>query len=345
MIQQHHQPGGPLSINGYQLANAHGTYNVSPGQLGATSAGPLLSISSGSSEGSAAEATTPPSLHPQTYQTRNGQDTGSSQGHDEYSHACQIKDETLMVPGMPMAISMPPPGMLAYDGVSGAYAPTMHPMYYAHPGGPTWVPAPAQRMGDCVEAYNQSAAYQEQSGLPGNVAQAGQYSHHHSHHHHNTQYHHHHHHSHGSQPSGETPQQEEQQQSVVTPGSGAPRCGSSNMVAMADGINGQGGSSNGYGSNGNGNGSMNGSASGSNNGHSNGQSGPWTTPVDDSGNNGASGSEPGNMDGTSAGVCTEQVRFARREAALTKFRLKRKERCFEKKVLFTTELRFFLLYL
>jgi pseudo-response regulator 7 len=80
---------------------------------------------------------------------------------------------------------------------------------------------------------------------------------------------------------------------------------------------------------------MNGSASGSNNGHTNGQSGVGVTPTanDNSGNNGGSGVDQ-TMDGMSAGngICSEQMRFARREAALNKFRQKRKERCFEKKV-------------
>jgi pseudo-response regulator 7 len=120
---------------------------------------------------------------------------------------------------------------------------------------------------------------------------------------------------------------------VITPGSGAPRCGSTNMAAT--GVDGQSGSSTGYGSTGNGNGSMNGSACGSNTGVNNGQSGLGVAPManDNSGNNVAGGNDAA-MDGVSVGngVCTEQVRFARREAALNKFRQKRKERCFEKKV-------------
>jgi pseudo-response regulator 7 len=100
-------------------------------------------------------------------------------------------------------------------------------------------------------------------------------------------------------------------------------------------VDGRSGSSNGYGSTGNGNGSMNGSASGSNTGVNNGQSGLGATPMitDNSGSNGVGGTDAA-MDGVSGGngLCTEQMRFARREAALNKFRQKRKERCFEKKV-------------
>lgn len=74
---------------------------------------------------------------------------------------------------------------------------------------------------------------------------------------------------------------------------------------------------------------MNGSASGSNTGANNGQSGMGVAPMADDN----SGNDPA-LDGASGanGVCTEQMRFARREAALNKFRQKRKERCFEKKV-------------
>jgi pseudo-response regulator 7 len=241
----------------------------------------------------------------------------------------------MMVPGMPVAIPIPTPGILAYDGVGGAFGPAMHPMYYAHPG--PWMAGPARHMGERGEVYNQSGGYQEQNPVPGHHSQAGQ-SHQHTHHHQGSQHHHHHHHHHhgsGAQAPGNPGLQDEQQQSVITPGSGAPRCGSTNMVAT--GVDGQSGSSNGYGSTGNGNGSMNGSASGSNTGGNNGQSGLGVTPManDNSGNNGASGNDPA-MDGVSGanGVCTEQMRFARREAALNKFRQKRKERCFEKKVLY-----------
>lgn len=277
---------------------------------------------SGSSKGSV-EGTTPPPAHPQSVEKQGGQDAGQ----DGYGNSRQSKEDAMMVPGMPVAIPIPPPGMLAYDGVSGAFGAfgaAVHPMYYARPG-PWMAAAQARQMGDRGDVYSQAAAFQEQNSGSGHHSQAGQsQQQQHTHHHH-----HHHHHGNGSQPAGNPGVQDEQQQSVITPGSGAPRCGSTNMVA--GGVDGPSGSSNGYGSTGNGNGSMNGSASGSNTGVNNGQSGLGVAPManDNSGNNGASGNDPA-MDGN--GVCTEQMRFARREAALNKFRQKRKERCFEKKV-------------
>jgi pseudo-response regulator 7 len=234
---------------------------------------------------------------------------------------------------MPVAIPIPPPGIIAYDGVSGAYAPAMYPAYYAHPG--AWIAAPAQHMAEHNEVYSQSAVFQEQNSVSGHVSQGG-HQHQRSHHHQGNQYHHHHHHHpNATKTPGTLAMQEEQQQTVTNAGSGAPCCASGNMGTT--GLDGPSGSSNGYGSNGNGNGSMNGSASGSNNGHTNGQSGAGVTPTanDNSGNIGGSGVDQ-TMDGMSAGngICSEQMRFARREAALNKFRQKRKERCFEKKVIY-----------
>lgn len=109
-----------------------------------------------------------------------------------------------------------------------------------------------------------------------------------------------------------------------------------------DGNNGQSGSNNGYGSSGNGNGSANGSASGSNNGsngqngYSNGQNSAAVTPPGTNGESdtgiGAVKSSTGGASGTGSGSGVDINRSAQREAALTKFRQKRKERCFEKKV-------------
>lgn len=303
---------------------------MSPGNRGTSGGSLRLGMGverSGSSKGSVEGTTPPPPVHPQSVEKQGGQDAGQ----DGYGNSRQSKEDAgMMVPGMPVAIPIPPPGMLAYDG---AFGPAMHPMYYAHPG--PWMPVPARQMGERGDVYNQAAGFQEQNSGSAHHSQAGQ-SHQHTHHHQGNQHHHHHHHHHvgsGSQPSGNAGMQDEQQQSVITPGSGAPRCGSANVVA--GGVDGVSGSSNGYGSTGNGNGSMNGSASGSNTGVNNGQSGLGVAPManDNSGNNGASGNDPA-MDGASGGngVCTEQMRFARREAALNKFRQKRKERCFEKKV-------------
>ena len=338
VIQQVHV-GGSLPISGYPMAGGYGPYSLTPG--GCTSSGGPLRLGvghdrSGSSKGSA-EGSTPPPSHIQNFESQDGQDNGLSTGQDGYSGSRTTKDESMIVPGMPVAIPIPPPGMIAYDGVSGAYAPAMYPAYYAHPG--AWIAAPAQHMAEHNDVYSQSAAFQEQNSVSGHLSQGG-HQHHRSHHHQGNQYHHHHHHqSNAAKTPGTLPMQEEPQQTVTNAGSGAPCCASGNMGAT--GLDGPSGSSNGYGSNGTGNGSMNGSASGSNNGHTNGQSGVGVTPTanDNSGNNGGSGVDQ-TMDGMSAGngICSEQMRFARREAALNKFRQKRKERCFEKKVHYLSNL-------
>lgn len=81
-----------------------------------------------------------------------------------------------------------------------------------------------------------------------------------------------------------------------------------------------------------GNYSVNGSASGSNHG-SNGQNGSSTAlnvgATNMEGDNGGAGNSGV---GTISGKGSGEDRLAQREAALTKFRQKRKERCFEKKV-------------
>ncbi|XP_024365931.1 two-component response regulator-like PRR37 isoform X2 [Physcomitrium patens] len=311
IIQQCHQPGNSLPVGGYPMSGGYGVYGMSGGTSGGSLRLGMGMERCGSSKGSA-EGTTPPPLHPQSAEAAGGQDGG---GADGYGSARQSAEEAMIAPGVPMAIPIPPPGMLAYDGMGGAYGPAMHPMYYAHAS--AWMAASARHMGERVDVYSQTPAFQEQNPGSGHHSQAGP-SHQHTHHHHGD----------GGQPSGNAGVQHEQQQSVITPMSGAPRCGST-------GVDGQSGSSNGYGSTGNGNGSMNGSASGSNTGVNNGQNGLVVTPMANanSGNNGVGGTHPA-MDGVSGGngLCTEQIRFARREAALNKFRQKRKERCFEKKV-------------
>eukprot|EP01018_Ginkgo_biloba_P005631 Gb_23159 [translate_table: standard] len=144
----------------------------------------------------------------------------------------------------------------------------------------------------------------------------GQNDHYNRHHHHHVQHHHHHLQSHEHKYEHQHSEQDDQimNNSTLT----ALRCGSSN--------NGQSGS--GYES-------VNASEHGSNNGingqngHSNGQSSAANTL----GTNGESGTVNGVTSGAGAsGGGVDQNRFARREAALSKFRQKRKERCFEKKV-------------
>ncbi|KAK1415650.1 hypothetical protein QVD17_31435 [Tagetes erecta] len=135
------------------------------------------------------------------------------------------------------------------------------------------------------------------------------------HHHHH--YHHHHHHVHKLQ-----------QEKIVNPDDGSLRNMVSNiMTASAEG-----------------NAANYGSASGSNN-KSNGENGGnWqkvstSAPIVEGGaiENGNGGPKifnggDGNGSGSGSGSGVDQVRIAQREAALNKFRQKRKERCFEKKV-------------
>ncbi|OWM82367.1 hypothetical protein CDL15_Pgr001941 [Punica granatum] len=109
----------------------------------------------------------------------------------------------------------------------------------------------------------------------------------------------------------------------------APHCGSSNLLGGP--IEGNAG-----------NYSVNGSASGSNHG-SNGPNGSSVAAnpggmnmESDNGNAGKSGSTNASRSGSGSGGTEnnrmEQSKFAQREAALTKFRQKRSERCFRKKV-------------
>ncbi|PSS34571.1 Two-component response regulator-like [Actinidia chinensis var. chinensis] len=142
------------------------------------------------------------------------------------------------------------------------------------------------------------------------------------HHHHH--YHHHHHHVHNmQQKQQQNPKHDDL--SVRTMVAAAPHCGPSNVLSTPI----EGNAAN-Y--------SLTGSASGSNNG-SNGQNGSSAAVVNE-GTNMASddgvaeksgaGGDGGSGSGSRSGV--DQNRFTQREAALNKFRLKRKDRCFEKKV-------------
>lgn len=143
------------------------------------------------------------------------------------------------------------------------------------------------------------------------------------HHHHH--YHHYHHHVHSMQSQLQQQQQSDNDdrflKNMAT--AAAPQCGSSNAF---------GGPAEGNATNY----SVNGSASGSNLG-SNGQNGNSTAlnvgATKMEGDNGAAGnSGAGAISGKGSGSRVEEDRFSQREAALTKFRQKRKERCFEKKV-------------
>ncbi|KAL3523420.1 hypothetical protein ACH5RR_016254 [Cinchona calisaya] len=149
--------------------------------------------------------------------------------------------------------------------------------------------------------------------------QQAQVEHHHHHH-----YHHHHHHVHSLQQQQQLRNGDDL--SLQNMNAGAPQCGPSNVLSVEI----------------EGNAANYGSASGSNNGsngqnRSSGQNGSSTAVIvegtnvaSDNGANGKCGAGGGNTSGSKSGV--DQDRLAQREAALNKFRQKRKERCFEKKV-------------
>ncbi|CAO2816534.1 unnamed protein product [Amaranthus hypochondriacus] len=139
-----------------------------------------------------------------------------------------------------------------------------------------------------------------------------------------TMQHHHLYHQHNGQKQQMVPAQDDMSKSKD--GTAPPQCGSSNTCRAPAEVNVA-------------NCSLNGSASGSNHGSNiiNGSSAvvnaDTTNMVTDSGvapkdgvDNGGSGS------GSGSGVGVDQSRLAQREAALNKFRLKRKERNFDKKV-------------
>ncbi|KAI3901690.1 hypothetical protein MKW98_021854 [Papaver atlanticum] len=131
------------------------------------------------------------------------------------------------------------------------------------------------------------------------------------HHHHH--YHHHHHHVHDKQKQQPPPENDDLSLNVATT---VVQCGSSNVYGPVEGNGGD------Y--------SVNGSYSGSNHGSNK------VVNISGGGNmesdNGKSEAAGVSGSGSGSGGGLELNRFAQREAALNKFRLKRKERCFEKKV-------------
>lgn len=309
----------------------------------------------GSSKGSGGtDPSTPALMHNQLSQSSNNQDLGSSvvgpSGQDMFPVPKPINDETISAPnacrqiGKPMSIH--PCRAMPYDAVAAprVYGSAIHPIYYSHTGASLWGPE-ARHINDRGDVCNNSSSQTEQQlMLPRN--HQTQIHHHHHHHVQHVHYHEHHHqthqHKHNHTHTHEHPKQDEQTKNnlTITPS----LCGSSNMAGnnAPDGNNGQTGSNNGYGSSGNGNGSANASASGSNNGsngqngHSNGQNSAAVTPGGTNAESdtgiGALKSSTGGGSGTGSGSGVDINRSAQREAALTKFRQKRKERCFEKKV-------------
>jgi pseudo-response regulator 7 len=314
-------PGTPLTLSGCPVGAAYGTHSLSPapGSLGTGTNVPGRFATpldrAGSSKGSG-EGFHPQPTHPRPSHRGKGQDVGSSMVGSSIpeGYSQQVKDETVSVSpisgqGRPISIPLPPRGML-YDGVSAAYGQgqAMHAVYYSHSGAPPWASGGAH-FSDRGQVFDHPPYHDH-----------GSHTAHHSSHHQQQA----HRHSRLPQPSLLTQRDD---QAVTNQVSGAPGCGSSNM---ADGNTGQSGSSNGYGSTGNGNGSVNGSGSGSNNMTTqNGQSCVVVNATENVDCAGINGSAPGEPNGA---INHEQNRFTRREAALNKFRQKRKERCFEKKV-------------
>ncbi|KAI3705175.1 hypothetical protein L1987_75409 [Smallanthus sonchifolius] len=132
-------------------------------------------------------------------------------------------------------------------------------------------------------------------------------------HHHHHYHHHHHHHVHKTQQQQELANQDDES--------------SRNMM------------SNGLTTQAEGNAANYGSASGRSNNKSNGENGSSGdkgnsyAAIAEGGDNGvAEKGKTGNLSGSGSASGVDQDRLAQREAALNKFRQKRKERCFEKKV-------------
>ncbi|KAG6511917.1 hypothetical protein ZIOFF_029996 [Zingiber officinale] len=145
-----------------------------------------------------------------------------------------------------------------------------------------------------------------------------------AHHHHHHHYHHHYHHVHNMLNKAK-PSQNQNDLSPKNRAGVEPQCGSSNVFN---------GPFEGNGANGSNNGSNSGSNHGSNgqNGSSNAVQAGGLNMEGDNGIAEQSGLANGNGSGSGSGSVIEQNRFAQREAALKKFRLKRKERNFGKKV-------------
>jgi pseudo-response regulator 7 len=304
-------PSGGLAVN-----------SSCPSQMGMPPDG------TGSSKGSG-EVCTPLETDAQNPHNGNGQDTSSSVVPQAVvqNGSKPTNKETAVLHGMPRPTSNPSPGHLHYEGVPAGYGPTMHPMYYVHPG-PAWVAAPSPHLSDQGEVFDHPSIYQHHVAF-GHMLHPhnNQQPYYHSHHRHNTHYHEHHNHPLNFQPPPLPQQQGEQ------PTAGSPHCCSA--ATVLDRTNGQSGSSSilvnenpsrtkdpGNVQNCHCNGAVAG-ATGETTGNSGSGSG-----VDNSANvkNGFD-----NFDGIMPS-CTPEDRFAWREAALNKFRQKRKERCFAKKV-------------
>ncbi len=319
------------------MAGSYGTHGVSR-DLASSASGPLQAYiphdQAGSSKGSG-EVSTHLKMHVQPIHSGNGQETNSSAMGPMMKNGAS--GSSMLVPSMQNVkcrgdyAGAP----MSYEDIPAAYRPTLQTMYYAHPGGTnTWGAAgPSPNLAEDGENFNHSPALNEHAGLSHLQHPQSQvhFRHSYSEHHFNSQ------HQMLQVPNPQS--QQEKQESTAETGSGAPAFGSSTVL---DGKVGNSGSSNAQSSNGNDSMPANVSVSGHNNDNKgcNGMA---------AGSNGKIGNDENSGSGSGFGAvnigCVNQGldemsgandldnHFAIREAALHKFRQKRKERCFEKKVM------------
>jgi hypothetical protein len=333
---QHQHPPGATLPPAYQMAHGDGNHGVSGGLASSESCPShvgFLHDQTVSSKGSG-EVSTLLQMHLQHIQGGNGQETSSTGvgpiAQDGAHGTSQAPDETRPVPNMPNVQS----NLMSHEDTPAAYRPTMNSTYYAHPhGSTTWVASGSfPSLADHAEVFNHSPALNEHAAF-GYLQhpQSQLHFHHYSEHQYKAQ--------HQILQAPNPHPKQEKHKSVTKTGSGAQASESSTVLI------GHSGSSNAHSSSGNGNMPANGSVSGSNNdsyghlGHhnamaagSNGESLNGGNSASGGGNGvGNVGNANQGFDGPS-GASSLENRFAIREAALHKFRQKRKERCFEKKV-------------
>jgi hypothetical protein len=279
-------------------------------------------------------------MHVQPIHNGNGQETNSSamgpMMKNGASGSSQVPEETMLVPSMQNVkcrgdyAGAP----MSYEDIPAAHWSTLQTMYYAHPGGTNrWGAAgPSLNLAEDGEIFNHSRALNEHAGLSHLQHPQSQvhFRHSYSEHHFNSQ------HQMLQVPNPQS--QQEKQESTTETGSGAPAFGSSTVL---DGKVGNSGSSNAQSSNGNDSMPANVSVSGHNNdnkGHNGMAAGSNGKIGNDENSGSGSGFGTVNIGGVNQGLDEMSGangldnRFAIREAALHKFRQKRKERCFEKKV-------------
>ncbi|KAJ7535126.1 hypothetical protein O6H91_12G019200 [Diphasiastrum complanatum] len=268
----------------------------------------------------------------------DGQDlaAGNSSATNKSFHAVLERQDAksgFFKPGMNIS-SFPPYDVLP-DGLSGSYFPHRPPIFYCHSSPPPRI-VPSGPQPDKEEEHNEDFTPEHATTLhscPHGHVQPYQHIH-------QYRYRVEHHQRNHSHDISRTPELSDEQ-TVTNLAPGAPQYGLFNMpkIAEHDDKVGSSGSSNGSGVAAVVNASLNFSISCSNNlsslqdGSSNGQS-----SIAAGGGFSDNGKTNGNSNGMSSGgggrgvaAHPEESRLARREAALDKFRQKRKERCFEKK--------------